>query len=94
MAKRNTFVGMDVHKESIDISVADEGRHGEIRHYGVITGDLAAVATSLRALRAPNRRISPTSATRPTAVTNETPRSACSAATTAAQRHVGASCRS
>jgi len=57
MAKRNTFVGMDVHKESIDISVADEGRHGEIRHYWVIMGDLRALAKSLRALRAPNRRL-------------------------------------
>ena len=26
MEKRNMFVGMDVHKESIDISVAEEGR--------------------------------------------------------------------
>ena len=41
-----------------------------------------------------NRRMSPTSATRPTAVTNETPRSACSASTTGAQRQPGVSCRS
>ena len=40
MAKRSMFVGMDVHKESIDISLAEEGRHGEVRHYGVIPGDL------------------------------------------------------
>jgi hypothetical protein len=26
MAKRSMFVGMDVHKESIDISLAEEGR--------------------------------------------------------------------
>ena len=34
MAKRSMFVGMDVHKESIDISLAEEGRDGEVRHYG------------------------------------------------------------
>jgi hypothetical protein len=28
MTKRSMFVGMDVHKESIDISVAEEGRDG------------------------------------------------------------------
>jgi transposase len=57
MAKRNMFVGMDVHKESIDISLAEEGRDGEVRHYGVIAGDLEALAKVVRALRAPNRRL-------------------------------------
>ena len=56
MAKRSMFVGMDVHKESIDVSLAEEGRDGEVRHYGVIPGDLEAVAKVVRALRAPNRR--------------------------------------
>jgi transposase len=56
MAKRSMFVGMDVHKESIDVSVAEEGRDGEVRRYGVIPGDLEAVA-QVRALRAPNRRL-------------------------------------
>ena len=55
MAKRSMFVGMDVHKESIDISVAEEGRQGEVRHYGVIPGDLEALAKVVRALRAPDR---------------------------------------
>ncbi len=44
MAKRSMFVGMDVHKESIDISLAEEGRDGEVRHYGGIAGDLEALA--------------------------------------------------
>ena len=57
MAKRSMFVGMDVHKETIDISLAEEGRDGEVRHYGVINGDLEAVAKVLRALRAPTRRL-------------------------------------
>jgi len=47
MAKRSMFVGMDVHKESIDVSLAEEGRDGEVRHYGVIGG----------ARRAPSRRL-------------------------------------
>jgi transposase len=34
MVKRSMFVGMDVHKESIAISLAEEGRDGEVRHYG------------------------------------------------------------
>jgi hypothetical protein len=57
MGKRSMFVGMDVHKESIDVSLAEEGRDGEVRHYGVITGDVDALAKVVRALRAPNRRL-------------------------------------
>src|SRR5258708_10193056 len=57
MAKRSMFVGMDVHKESIDISLAEEGRDGEVRHYGVIPGDLEALGQVVRALRAPTRRL-------------------------------------
>jgi transposase len=57
MGKRSMFVGMDVHKESIDVSLAEEGRDGEVRHYGVIPGDVGALAKVVRALRAPNRRL-------------------------------------
>jgi hypothetical protein len=51
------FVGMDVHKESVDISIAEAGRTGEVRHYGVIAGDLTALDKVVRALRAPGRRL-------------------------------------
>jgi transposase len=57
MAKRSMFVGMDVHKESIDISLAEDGREGEVRHDGVIGGDLTAVAKVLKAIRTPTRQL-------------------------------------
>ena len=35
LAKRSMFVGMDVHKEAMDISTAEEGREGEVRHTAI-----------------------------------------------------------
>jgi len=57
MAKGSMFVGLDVHKDSIDVCVAEEGRRGEVRHVGVIRGDLEALDKVLRTLRTSGRRL-------------------------------------
>jgi transposase len=52
MAKSSSiYVGMDVHKDSIDIALAEAGARGEVRHYGSIGGDLTALDKAVRKLR-------------------------------------------
>ena len=45
-----SFVGMDVHKETISVSIAEDGRNGTVRFLGVITNaadDVAKMAKRL-----------------------------------------------
>src|SRR5438105_9975965 len=57
MAKRNTFVGLDFHKESIAVAIAEGGRFGEVRAYGTVGGELEALDKVVRALRVPGRTL-------------------------------------
>jgi len=40
MKKSITFVCFYVHKNTIDVALADAGRNAEVRHYGTIGGSL------------------------------------------------------
>src|SRR3979490_1463014 len=53
MGNRSMFVGLDGNKETIDVSIAEGQREGEVRHYGVIRSDLEPLDKVVRALRAP-----------------------------------------
>lgn len=51
------YIGLDVHKESIDVALAPYGQ-GEVRSYGRIAGDLEAVDTIVHRLRKQHSKLS------------------------------------
>ncbi|MDA3869121.1 MAG: IS110 family transposase [Gammaproteobacteria bacterium] len=52
MKKSTMYVGLDVHKNSIEVAIAESGRHSEVRSYGKIDGTLAALDKVARKLEA------------------------------------------
>jgi len=55
MTHDSIFIGMDVHKNSIDIAIANIGRNGQVLHYGKIDGSLAALDKVIRNLGRNNK---------------------------------------
>lgn len=51
MQKNITFVGLDVHKETIDVALAGSGRDGDVRFYGTIGGNLESLHKVVRKLQ-------------------------------------------
>ena len=52
MGKSVLYVGLDVHKMSIDVAIAEAGSGAEVRFYGQIGGDLDSLDRVIRKLRA------------------------------------------
>ena len=54
MGKNSTtkFIGLDVHSKTISVAIADEGRKGEVRHYGTIENTFEAIDKVIKSLTA------------------------------------------
>ena len=46
------FIGLDVHSKTISVAIADEGRKGEVRHYGTIENTTEAIDKVIKKITA------------------------------------------
>jgi transposase len=52
--KTHKYIGLDVHKVSTEVAIAEEGREGEVRIYGKISSDLHAMERLFAKLKGPD----------------------------------------
>ena len=57
MSKEVLYLGLDVHAESVAVALAEAGRDGEVRNYGIISSDLQNVEKLLRKLGHPHKEL-------------------------------------
>jgi transposase len=57
MRKSIMHVGLDVHKDTIEIATAEAGREGEVRRFGPVGGDLASLDKAVRKLQSKGRKL-------------------------------------
>jgi transposase len=50
MSKNTRYVGLDVHKDTISVAVAEPGRAGEVRYHGVIANNEPAIRKLVKKL--------------------------------------------
>src|ERR1700723_2309252 len=50
MNKHTAYIGLDTHKKSIAVAIADGERNGEVRYYGSLANEPAAIAKLIKKL--------------------------------------------
>ncbi len=50
MPHSSAFIGLDTHKKTIAVAIADDGRDGEVRYFGQIANDRVAVGKLVKTL--------------------------------------------